>query len=91
MLSMTTNYTGTNPLIANTDSNRVNDGDEVAAVTDPLNATSYPGVPDGDMNADRSHDAYPRRLKFFFRARICHLSRAEIRFMLRQATEINGQ
>ena len=63
--------TGTDPLIADTDGDEVNDGDEVAAVTDLLNDTLYSGIPDGDMNGDGSH-AYQRPLKVFFRARICH-------------------
>ena len=48
--------TGTDPLIADTDGDGVNDGDEVAAGTDPLDHTSYPGVPYGDVNGDGQVD-----------------------------------
>lgn len=48
--------TGTDPLIADTDGDEVNDGDEVAAGTDPLDDTSYPGFADGDVNGDGQVD-----------------------------------
>ncbi|MEE9493012.1 MAG: hypothetical protein V3W04_06495 [Gammaproteobacteria bacterium] len=44
--------TGTDPLIADTDGDGVEDGLEVAAGTDPLNNTSAPVLNDGDANND---------------------------------------
>jgi uncharacterized lipoprotein YddW (UPF0748 family) len=43
---------GTNPLIADTDGDGVNDGIEVAAGTNPLLNTSTPVINDGDANGD---------------------------------------
>jgi len=44
--------TGTNPLIADTDGDGVNDGLEVAANTDPTDSSSTPVLNDGDANND---------------------------------------
>ena len=43
---------GTSPLLWDTDGDGFNDGDEVAAGANPLDAASYPGVADGDLNGD---------------------------------------
>ncbi|MDH3901516.1 MAG: hypothetical protein OEU51_10770, partial [Gammaproteobacteria bacterium] len=42
----------TDPLNSDTDGDGVNDGDEVAAGTDPLDNTSFTVTADGDLNDD---------------------------------------
>ena len=43
---------GTSPLLWDTDGDGFNDGDEVAAGANPLDAATYPCVADGDLNGD---------------------------------------
>ncbi len=45
-------FTDTDPLTNDSDGDGVSDGDEVVAGTDPLDNTSYPVTPDGDLNVD---------------------------------------
>lgn len=46
------NTYGTDPLLADTDSDFFDDGFEVAAGTDPLDPASTPSIADGDVNGD---------------------------------------
>jgi hypothetical protein len=48
--------TGTDPLDSDTDGDGFNDGDEIAAGTDPLNDLSFPVIADGDINGDGNVD-----------------------------------
>jgi hypothetical protein len=46
------NIYGTNPLVFDTDEDGFNDGEEVAAGSDPLDSGSIPGSSSGDINGD---------------------------------------